>query len=206
MRLSPLRNAFGGQVMGSTARARRSTSGTIAREQHQVRVGLVDPQRKGDPAVGIRELDPGEAVLVSLEISEPVVELRVADGSRLAKVVVGTGDGCRARRNAPAVRLEHRSRRRPQNRGIDGLGADAEVRVRSAPVRTAIGPDVRRGRPHREALVGERVLDAQVQRERVPGLGMEPVRHHRSVGLAARRRSRPTSGRGRGSRLRARAR
>ena len=33
-------------------------------------------------------------------------------------------------------------------------------------------------------MVGERVLDAEVQGERVAGLGMEPVRHHHSVGLA----------------------
>ena len=50
-RASPLRNAFGGQVIGSTARLRRSTSGDVAREHHEIRVALVDPERLA-PSVG----------------------------------------------------------------------------------------------------------------------------------------------------------
>ena len=120
IRSSPVRNAFGGQVMGSTARLRRSTSGQrIAREQHQPAVGLVDPQHEPGVAVGPHELDAGHTVRVPLEIGECVVELRRPDRPRPPEVVLrvrrpalGRSE-CRARRSAapfvPGARRTTRS-------------------------------------------------------------------------------------------------
>jgi hypothetical protein len=51
-------------------------------------------------------------------------------------------------------------------------------------VRTRLGTDVRRLRPHRQPVVGEGVLDAEHEREGVPGSRVEPMRENRAVGRA----------------------
>ena len=61
----PVRKALAGQVIGSMARLRRRDVGErVAREDHQVRVGLVDPESELRAVVRIAELDAGPAVVV----------------------------------------------------------------------------------------------------------------------------------------------
>ena len=73
-------NPFGGQVIGSTARLRRATSGSGSpRKDHYVPVALVGPERHAVP-VGVREPYGGALLRVPLEIREAVVEHGLPDG------------------------------------------------------------------------------------------------------------------------------
>src|SRR5215218_2128086 len=53
----------------------------VAGEEHQIAVGLIDPERQ-PAALGIAERDASQAVVVALEVSEGVVQPRRADRSR----------------------------------------------------------------------------------------------------------------------------
>ena len=58
--------------------------------------------------------------------------------------------------------------------------------MRARAERAARRPDVRGPRPHREAGLRELVLDAELERERIAGLGIERVLHGDTVRLAVR--------------------
>ena len=68
------------------------------------------------------------------------------------------------------------------------------------PYGAGLGTDVRRGGRDGQPGVGERVLDAQRERERVARPRMEQMLHHDGVRATSGRRTTPPSGRGRGSR------
>ena len=149
-RASPLRKAFGGQVIGSTASPRRSTAG-VAREHHEVRIALVDPERRLRRPSDASTVDAGETVVVALEVGEAVVEFRAADRPRQRKsssvpstATVPTGMPRSSERSA--VRAGTR-----RSNVVDRPRSEREVRMRSTPVRTGRGADVRRRRPDREA-------------------------------------------------------
>ncbi len=63
-------------------------------------------------------------------------------------------------------------------------GPEGQIRMRAASVRARIGADVLGRHPNGEAGLGERVLDAQFERERIALLRMQPVAHHGSFRLA----------------------
>ena len=69
---------------------------------------LVDPEREPVSGGGVTKLDASAAVLVALEIGEAVVELRVPDWSRLAKVELVAIDRSRACRDPALVGPQHR--------------------------------------------------------------------------------------------------
>jgi hypothetical protein len=140
IRASPVRNAFGGHVMGSTARLRRSTSRSGSPgEQHQVPVALVYPEGEPAPAAGVREFDASDAV-DALEVGEGVVELGLADRSRLAEVVVGAVDRSGAGRDAAFVGPQHGPSGCAQDRRVDVGRPDRQVRMGAGPVRTGACP------------------------------------------------------------------
>ena len=79
----------------------------VAGEEHQVVVALVDPQRQPRRRSRVAELDAREAVVVTLEVGERVVELRRADRPRRG----GSRRPCP--RRARAVGQPRSSRARP---------------------------------------------------------------------------------------------
>jgi hypothetical protein len=155
----------------------------VAGEHHQVLVGLVDPQCDPRSVGGVAELDAGEPVLVPLEVGERVVEDGGADRPRPPEVVLRTFDLCRARRQPTRVRRHDAPPGHLQDERIDGRRAEGQIRMRARSVGTRARPDVRGGRARRQALIGERVLDLEPERERIPRLRLEREREHRAVGL-----------------------
>ena len=55
--------------------------------------------------------------------------------------------------------------------------------MRAEPVRARVLPHVRRLHPHGEAVLGERVLDPEIERERVAGSRVQPVLERGAIGL-----------------------
>lgn len=108
----------------------------------------------------------------------------VAPIARYTEVVVRPLDRQLADGNPPAVRSQDRLRGHLEDDGVDRLGAERQVRVRTAAERTRAGPDVRRRGPHRETVVREGVLDAQREGERVARLRVEDVLHHDAARVA----------------------
>jgi hypothetical protein len=90
----PLGKACGGQVMGSTARLRRLTSGRSSPE-YSIRLGvcLVGPEREADFALSTQERDTRETVLIALEVGEAMVEPRLADGPCRPEIELRSVDG-----------------------------------------------------------------------------------------------------------------
>ena len=82
--------------------------------------------------IGAPELDAGDPILVALEVGEGGVELRRADRSGLAEVVLRSIDCARAGRNAVLIGVQHRTRRNVQEHRVDGPGADGEVGMGAA--------------------------------------------------------------------------
>ena len=154
----------------------------ISGEELQVAVALVEPEEKRPLVFGVEELDAREAVVVALEVGEGVVEFRRADRPRPPEVVLGALDGLRADRDPAVVRLQHGSAGCAQDQLVDGLRADGQVRVHAEPVRAGLGSDVGGGRSHAKAVLRERVLDSERERERIPGLRMQRVLEHDAVG------------------------
>ena len=154
----------------------------VAGEEHQVAVGSSSQSVRPAPRRSA-QLDAGEAV-VALEVGEAVVEPRRADRPRLAEVVLGPLHRRPARGEAALVGLQHRSPRRGQDEGVDRRRAERQVRMDAAAVRARVRAGVGGGRRDREALVGERVLDRERERERVAGLRMEHVLQHDAARLA----------------------
>ena len=89
IRSSPLRNAFGGHVIGSTARLRRLTSGSGS-PVNTITYGCVSSTQSVTPVArpGSPQLDASPAVVAALEVREGVVQHGRADGPRPAEVVV----------------------------------------------------------------------------------------------------------------------
>ena len=72
---SPVRNAFGGQVIGSTARLRLATSGSGSPvNTMQVGIALVHPERERRAAVRVVQHDARATVGAALEVGVGVVE------------------------------------------------------------------------------------------------------------------------------------
>jgi hypothetical protein len=124
----------------------------IAAEEHQVGVALVDPERDPSPVVGISKFDTSEAILVSLEVGERVVERRRADPPRLPEIVFRVLHGFRADRKAALVGPQDGSPGHAQHQTIDGCGPEGQIRMSAAPVGTRVRADVRGRCPHAEAV------------------------------------------------------
>ena len=122
------------------------------------------------------------------------------------EVVLRAVDRHPAGGKAAAVRPEHRPRRNGQDERVDGRRAEGQVRMEAAAVRARARAEVGGRRRDRQAIVRERVLDREVQRERIAGLRVEHVLEHDPALLALADPSSPPSGRGRGSRSAPRAR
>jgi hypothetical protein len=140
-----------------------------------VRVALVRPEDELRPARVVAQLDANVAVGAAPEVGERVVELRPADRPRGAEVERCALDGARRARQASVSALEHAPGRHREHERIDGGRAERQVRVVAAAERARIRADVRRGRPHGEPGVVERVLDPKGERERIAGLRVEQV-------------------------------
>ena len=93
-----------------------------------------------------------------------VEPIALARGSRSSSPRIRCRRGCRAR--SQRERSPARAARSRRRRG--GRGSDRRTRG-------LLGTDVRRLDPHGKTLVGERVLDAQCQRERIAGARVEDV-------------------------------
>src|SRR5207344_2561889 len=83
-----------------------------------------------------------------------------------------------AYRYAAPIRAEDGGAGRTQGQSVHRPGAEGQVRVRAAAVRTGLRADVRGARGHREAAWRNRVLDGERQSERIAGLRMQRVLHH----------------------------
>src|SRR6478672_2515933 len=99
---------------------------SVAGEDHQVWVALVDPER------GPVELDAGQTILFSLEVGEAVVETHAADRVRCTEVELSV-DRRRAHWNPALVALEDGPGREPEY-GLVDVG-DGEIRMGARPVR-----------------------------------------------------------------------
>src|SRR5947207_1772638 len=75
----------------------------VAGEDHQVRIGLIDPERRL-PAAG-RQRDPRAAVATALEVGERMVEPGRADHPQIAESELRAGYGRRADRDAAVVQI-----------------------------------------------------------------------------------------------------
>ena len=159
IRSSPLRNAFGGQVIGSTARLRRADVGQrVPGEELQVRVALVDPEGQAVPLLGSRSSTRASPSSSALEVGEGVVERRRADRP--------SAGGSRTRSPRPASsRPGARARRSPQHGAGGQLGGERSRRSACRavtygccplPYGQALRPDVRRRRSHAEPALRER--------------------------------------------------
>src|SRR6516165_3154347 len=184
IRASPVRNAFGGQVIGSTARLRRRTSGSGSPLKSIVRVALVDPERDFSSVVQISKLHTSETLLVPREISERMVEPCRADPSRRLKIVFRVIHGFRADRKTALVGPQDGSPGYAQNQTIDGCGPERQVRMSAASVGTRVRAEVPGRCPHPKTAVRQRIFDANPERERIARLWMEDVFHHGPVWLA----------------------
>src|ERR1700730_14508282 len=156
----------------------------VAREEHQIAVALVDPEREAGSVVRIPELDTSEAILVPYEVGECVVERRRADLPRLPEIVFRVLHGFPADRKAALVGPQDASRGRAHHQTIDSCGPGGEIRMSAAPVGTRVCADIRGRCPHPEAAVRQRIFDAEPEREGVTRLRKEDVLHHDPVWLA----------------------
>src|SRR3954452_23626919 len=82
-----------------------------AGEDHEVAIAVVEPEREAIAARRFPEPDARTPVVAWSKIGEGGVELRPADRSRPAEVVVRSVDGRRANGDAALVRAENRPRR-----------------------------------------------------------------------------------------------
>ena len=156
----------------------------VAGEDHQVAVGLVHPEREPRPPSGSSELDAREAVVVALEVGEAVVEPRRADRPAAA----GSRTPCPRRTpRRPAGRARRTCSTRPPGRAQDHARRPSRSRRSGTDARRPRTGRLRSRRSSRssarEARVGERVLDAEVERERVARLRVQHVLHHDPVRL-----------------------
>ena len=202
IRASPVRKAFGGQVMGSTARLRRRrASGSVS--------PVKSIEYKGEPS-STRQRDAGsvvringqpsaasEAILVPYEVGECVVERRRADLPRLPEIVFRILHGFPADRKAALVGPQDASTGMRNIRRSTGGVPTMRYGCSAAPVGTRVCADIRGRCPHPKAAVRQRIFDAKPEKPRgnpVAERGCAPSR----PGVARGRRR--TSGRGRGSR------
>ena len=174
----------------------------VAGEQHQVRVGLVDPERQARRPSAVAERDASEPVAVALEIGEGVVELgraRSACGRRKSYSVPSTDSEPTGMPRSSDKRTVRAGRLRAST---GSTGWRPALRYGWAPhpygqarLPTFVAVVVTR-RPSPES----EVLDADREREGIAGLGVDQVLHHDPVRLALAPPSRRPSARGRGSR------
>src|SRR5262249_20110259 len=156
----------------------------VAAKEHQVGVALVDPERDFSSVVRISELHTSEAVLVPLEGGERMVEPCRADPSRFLKIVFRVLRGFRANRKAAPVEPQDGSPGYAQNQTIDGCGPERQVWMSAASVGARVRAEVPGRCPHPESAVGQRIFDANPEREGIARLWMEDVFHHGPVWLA----------------------
>ena len=171
----------------------------VAREEHQVRVALVDPEREPRVRLGVRELDAGEAVRVALEVGEGVVEpvAPIGRGRRKSYSVPSTGSEPVGRPRSSES--QHRSRRDAAG-STESTVAVPTVRYGCAPLPYghASGADVRRRRPHARARRSESAYSMRErERERVARAAAgarapsRPGRGSRSPTVQGAQRTRP---------------
>ena len=148
---------------------------------------LVDPQRDGAPARGsagtpARARPPRSRSVNALSsFVSPI-------GRAWRKSYSVPVDRLRARPGGPARRERAPATGRPKHERVDRRRPQREVGMRPGPVRARVGADVRRRRTDREAALREPVLDAERERERVAGLGVDHVLHAPLARLRALRR------------------
>src|SRR5262245_1304510 len=73
----------------------------VAREERQIGIALVEPERDLRASVRMSELDAGEAVVAALEVREGVVDLRLPDRLRAEEVVFRALDALGAHGDPP---------------------------------------------------------------------------------------------------------
>src|SRR5262249_24916450 len=152
-----------------------------AAKERQVGVALVDPQRDFSSVFRISELHTSEALLVTLEMGERMVEPCRADLSGLLKIVFRMLHGFRADRQPALVEPQDGSPGYAQNQTIDSCGPERQVRMSAASVGTRVPAEVPGRCPHPKSAVRQRICDANPKRERIARLWMEDVFHPRPV-------------------------
>ena len=112
-----------------------------------------------------------------------MVELHRADRPRRSEVELHAVDRLPADRDRALVGDQSRLGRNAELEPVHRPVSAVEVWVRAEPVRARVVPDVRRLHAHGEAVIGERVLDPQIERERVARSRVQPVLEHGAVRL-----------------------
>ena len=134
----------------------------VSREQHQVPVGLVHPERELRRPSGYRSATRARPSSSRSRSVKQLSSMVAPIGRGAAKVVLGAVHGCAADRDAALVGPQHRPRGHAQD---DRVHASAR-RPRGtgwapAPVGARSRPAVGGGRAHLQPLVRERVLDGE---------------------------------------------
>jgi hypothetical protein len=111
----------------------------IAGEDHQVRMALVDPERRDLP-----NADAGASVIVPHEVGEAVVELDSADRLRLPEVELCSLDRVSADRDRALVGGERRLGGNAELEVVHEAAAGRQVGVSADPVRARFQADVGR--------------------------------------------------------------
>ena len=185
IRSCPVTNAFGGQVIGSTARARLALrlGQRVSGEYLKPAVTLAGPER--DLAAGPAEPGPGPAAGLPDQAGERMIEARAADRAGRPEVLRGAGHVLRRRGRYPAgVRGQPPGRGQGQFALVDDGRARGQVRVRPGAVGRGPGPRIPRGDADLQAAVGgQLVAGGQLQAERVAGPPEQPMAEQHPVRL-----------------------
>ena len=190
------RHRLDGEAVSGDVRQR------VAGEDHHVRIALVDPERRH-----VAQTNPGASVAVALEVGEAVVELDRSDRLRRPEVEVRSLDRSSVDWDRALIGDQRRPGGNVQLELVHEAFAGREVRVGADPVRTRLRTDVRRLHAHCQAVLAERILDAESRaRTGSPASGGAGARASARSSSVARRPTTATSGRARGSRSAARAR
>ena len=190
-RSSPVRNASGGAVIGSTASDRRAVAGASSAAEHlQPAVPPVDPQRDAAAGVGVPQLDRAAPVAVARRSvnasSSTVPRIGRAPGSRTPcpRPARGRSASFRSSTSSRVAAGSVSSSRR------SGRARPREVRVRAQRVRRRRRRHVGRGLGDGQPGRGQVVEHVQVQRPRVAGLRHQPVAQRHRCGVCSSTRPR----------------
>jgi hypothetical protein len=102
----------------------------------------------------VKEIDTSEAILIPIEACERMVEFCRADPPRLPEIVFAILHGVRANRQAALICPQNRSRRYPQDQGIEASSSKGQVRMGAAPEGAGNLTDVRSRCPYPEPAAG----------------------------------------------------
>src|SRR6478672_11954559 len=130
------------------------------------------------------KLDTREPVVAAFEIGEGVVQLPRADRLGSAEVELAALHRRSAHRHAALVGVQDGLPWGAENDRVHGVRADRQIGMHAAAVGTGLAADVGRRRRHAETFVGEGVLDAEPERERIAGLRTQRVLDDSAVRFA----------------------